>query len=781
MAWRQLRKSKLHSTINVTGLAAGMAVALLIGIWVRYELTFDHYFRHHTRLMELLSVGSYNGTVTVEPFSSVPVAAVLRSGFSGDLKHVALVSDGGQALTVGTTRIGEWGWYAQAEFPEMFTLEMVRGRRDALKDPSALLLSQSVAKILFGDRDPMNQTVLAGDSGRTVLKVGGVYKDFPDNTTFAGVKFFIAWDNKNNAGTKDPDDWSDHHFQLFAELQDHAGLGAINRKIKDIAKPHIKGGYEELQLHPMDRWYLYDVPENGKMTAGRLQSVRLFGMIGLFVLLLACINFMNLSTAKSEKRARETGVRKTIGALRRQLVGQFLCESVLVALLASILALLLTQLLLPLFNDLAGKRLSIPYGEPLFWGALLGITLFTGLLSGSYPAFYLSGFQPVKVLKGAFRVGRQGSLPRRILVVLQFTISITLIIGTVFIYRQIHYAKDRPVGYTPAGLITISMDLPNLQERQESLRYALLQTGAVQEMALSSSPTTTIRNSMFGYDWEGRDPASVPIIGTFFVSYDFGKTVHWQIVEGRDFSRAYADSGGYILNEAAVRFTGLKDPLNKTIRWHGVEHPIIGVVRNMIMESPYQTVQPTFFTLQANTRIRYVMIRIKPMMAVRGALSKIEEVFKQFYPDSLFYYTFSDETYGLKFREEEHTANLATVFSVLAIFISCLGLFGLASFVAEQRTKEIGIRKVLGASVLQLWGLLSKEFVRLVSLSFLLAAPLARWYLYGWLHRYTYHTGLSWWVFVATGLGALLITFVTVSVQSVRAALTNPVTSLKAE
>jgi putative ABC transport system permease protein len=331
IAWRHLLKSKLYSSINIAGLATGMAVALLIGIWVWDELSFDHYHRNHERLAETLSIGTYNGTTTVGPYAPVPLANALRYQFPSDFKSIALVADGGQVLTAGDKKIGQWGIWAQAGFPAMFTLKMIKGDRNALKDPSSILLDGSLAKTLFGDADPMGQTVLAGDS--TVMKVGGVYEDLPRNTHFYGVSFLLAWDNKDNPGTAEPDDWTNHHFQVFVQLSDNADLDRVSAKIKDIGKPHIKGGWEEIGLHPMDRWHLYDTVENGKMTGGRLRSVWLFGIIGVFVLLLACINFMNLSTAKSEKRAREAGIRKVMGSLRGQLIGQFLGESLLVAFL----------------------------------------------------------------------------------------------------------------------------------------------------------------------------------------------------------------------------------------------------------------------------------------------------------------------------------------------------------------------------------------------------------------------------------------------------------------
>jgi ABC-type antimicrobial peptide transport system permease subunit len=781
IAWRQLRKSRLYSSINIIGLAIGLAVVLLIGLWIQDELSFDHYHQHHAQVAEVLSVCSYNGTVTAAPYSSVPLAEELRTRYKDDFKHLALIAEAGSNLTVGDIKTAQWGWYAQAEFPEIFSLEMLKGSRDALNDPTAILLTESLAQLLFGQREPLGETVLVGSNKRP-MRVAGIYADLPENTTLHPVKFLMAWGSEDNPGVQNPGDWSNHHFQLFVQLNNMASLETINARIKDVTKPHSRGGLEEIRLHPMDRWHLYDTSENGRMIPGRLQSVQLFGLIGLFVLLLACINFMNLSTAKSEKRAREVGVRKAAGSLRSQLIAQFLCESLLVSFLAMILAVGIAQLAMPLFNGLSEKHLSLPYTQPLFWIILVCFAFVTGLVAGSYPAFYLSSFQPSSVLKGTVKAGRSDIKPRKVLVVLQFMISNALIIATLVVSRQIHFAKDRPVRYTPAGLITMAVDMPRLQEQQGSLRYALLQTGAVTNMAISSSPTTNVRNDLLGYDWEGRDPRIVPAIGTLFVSYDFGETIGWQIMAGRDFSRDFpADSGGFVVNETAARFMGMKNPVGRSIHRHGADHPIIGVVRDMVLESPYQVVEPTFFMLSANENIRYILIRIAPGFALHEAVTRIEKVFKRFSPDSPFQYWFADEAYGMKFREEEHTAGLASIFASLAIFISCLGLFGLASFVADQRTREIGIRKVLGASVVQVWMLLSKEFLVLVVLSFLIAAPVAGLCLAQWLNRYAYHTALSWSIFAAAGLTVLMITLLTVSAQAIRVARTSPALSLKAE
>jgi putative ABC transport system permease protein len=778
VALRHLTRNRIHSAINIIGLATGMTVTILIALWVWDELNFDHYHKNHSRLAEIISVDNTNAGVDAGTNASVPVAAELRSKYPGDIRATAATAPGRFLLTTGDKKTQQWGCWAQADFPAMFTLKMLSGSREALRNPSSMLISRSVARTLFGDSDPIDKPVLVGDS--TAMKVGGVYEDLPRNTSLFRTAVLLPWDNPDNPAYDRVDDWTDHHSEVYVQLADGADADKVTDKIKDLTKPHLPGGWETLLLHPMDRWHLYTRYENGRMTGDRLRVVLLFAIIGGCVLLLACINFMNLSTAQSERRAKEVGIRKTIGGLRSQLIGQFLGESVLTAFIALLLSLVMAQLAIPFFDNLSGKQLTIPWVSPLFWLAVMGFVVLTGLVAGSYPAFYLSGFTPIASLKGKFRVGRLSKIPRKALVVLQFTVSVILIIATIVVLRQIGYAKDRPVGYDRAGLLTVEMNSPQLVSHYAALRDDLLSTGVVAGVTRSSSPSTQIQNAMVNYDWEGRARGFMPV-GTIFVDADYGRTLGWKIIDGRDFSRDFpGDSGAYILNEAAVRMTGFRHPVGSMIRWHGQEWPVIGVVKDMVMESPYNPVGPTFFTL-LNRKIHVLTLRIRAGASMHTALAQIETVFKRYNSGSPFEYEFTDEAYGLKFADEKLVGRLATVFASLAIFISCLGLFGLASFVAEQRTREIGVRKVLGATVFQLWGLLSREFAVLVVLSCLIAAPVAWLFLHRWLQQYAYRTGIPWWSFVGTGVAAMAITLLTVSWQAVRAARANPVESLRSE
>ncbi|MCF6404827.1 ABC transporter permease [Chitinophaga filiformis] len=764
-------------------MATGMAVALLIGLWIWDEQSFDTYHSQYHRLAQVMVNTTSGNKIYTGATTSIPMGNELHNKYGADFKYVSFVSGQGKhILSVGEKKISQTGIWAEASFPVMFTLKMLRGDVDGLKDPSSVLLSQSVAEALFDGADPLNSTVRIDN--KMEMKVAGVYEDLPGNTTMRDVKVLLPWAtyvNNTESWIKDAQtQWDNHMCQLYVQLNDHADLDKISARIRDIPVPHISYSREELLLHPMNKWRLYSEFRDGSVVGGRIRLVRLVGVIGIFVLLLASINFMNLSTARSVKRSKEVGIRKAIGSLRQQLIGQFLTESLVVSFLALVLAVLLVQLSLPFFNGLSDKVISIPWRQPLFWVLILSFTVITGLVSGSYPAFYLSGFAPVKVLKGAFRAGRFSSLPRKVSVVVQFTVSVTLIIGTLIVYQQIRHARNRPVGYTREGLITIDMNTPDMSGHYDAIRNDLLATGAVAEMAQSNSAPTEVSSNNI-VDWKGKDPNIVVSPGTIAVSHDFGNTLGWKIIEGRDFSRSFpSDTGAFILNESAVKVTGFKHPIGQVMRWQGKDHVIIGVIKDMVMESPYQPIRPTIFHLQPSWA-RLITIRIKPDVPLREALAKIETVFSRYDPGSPFVYKFTDDEYAKKFNDEERIVNLTAFFAALAIFISCLGLFGLASFIAEQRTKEIGIRKVMGASVFSLWKMLSKDFVVLVIISCVIAIPLAWYSLHQWLQQYEYRTQISWWIFATAAIGALVITLLTVSYQAIKAVIMNPLGSLKAD
>ena len=788
IAWRNLIKSKFYSIINILGLAAGMAVAMLIAFWIWDEVTYDKYHINHERLAQVMTTFIDNdGKMGTGQAVCMPIGNELSTKFGSDFKNISMASwNFGHVLVVGEKKITASGMWVESNFPSMFTVRMLKGNINALSDPSTILINASLAKTLFGDADPINKMIRLDNKDN--YKVAGVFEDLPHNTTLYDAKLFLPWKKYitteqwlKDAATQ----WNNHSWQAFVQVADNIDMDKETQKIKDVVMVHKNAktdGREQAVLFPMDKWRLYSDFKDGKAAGGRIQFIWLFSIIGVFVLMLACINFMNLSTARSEKRAKEVGIRKTVGSVRSQLINQFLSESVLVAFISFVFSIIFVVLLMPMFNRLADKNIQLPWSNVYFWIIALTFTFITGLISGSYPALYLSRFEPIKVLKGTFRVGRFASLPRKILVVIQFTFSIALIIGTIIVFKQIQFAKNRPVNYRNEGLITVMMSTPDLYGHYDAIRSDLLATGVVDNMAESSCPTTGVWSNQIGFKWQGMDPNSLPSFGTISVSDDFGKTIGWHIKEGRDFSKEFAtDSSSMILNESAVKLVGMKkDIVGQTIQWDGKNFTVIGVIKDMIMESPYKPVTPTIFVYDPNWA-NVITIAIKQGAPVKTALSKIEVVFKKYNPGAPFDYTFNDEDYSKKFADEERIGNLATFFTILAIFISCLGLFGLASFVAEQRKKEIGVRKVLGASTYNLWRMLSKEFALLVFISCFIAIPLAWYYLNGWLKQYDYRTTISFWVFIASGVGALAITLITVSFQAIKAALANPVNSLRSE
>jgi ABC-type antimicrobial peptide transport system permease subunit/AraC-like DNA-binding protein len=785
IAWRNLLRNKASSFINIGGLAVGMAVAMLIGLWIWDELSFNKYHQNYDRIAQVMKNRTVNGMIHTNDGLPIPLADELKLNYGSHFKYLVLSSrPNSHVLAAGDKRFSKKGSFMEASAPEMLTLKMLRGTRAGLKEPGSILLSHTLAQSLFGDSDPMGKLVTLDT--KIGVKVTGVYEDLPYNSSFTDVTFIAPWDlyaAQYDWPKQAKGNWGYNPFQIFVQAAGQENLAAISEKIKNTytTKFGTFAGDPKLFLHPMSRWHLHSEFKNGVNEGGRARYVWLFGIIGAFVLLLACINFMNLSTARSETRAKEVGIRKAMGSLRGQLIGQFFFESFLATGFACLLSILLVQLSLPYFNVLADKQMTILWGNSLFWASTGAFILLTGLVAGSYPAFYLSSFKPITILKGVFKAGRHAALPRRVLVVLQFAISISLIIGTVIVFRQVQYARNRSVGYGREGLLMLETATSSLHDHFAAFSDELLKTGAVTAVAESNSPATGVWDNRSGYEWEGKDPGLIADFAAIAITKSFGKTVGWQLKEGRDFSDSFlSDSSGIILNETAVKFTGLKHPVGATISIGGYAMHVIGVIKDMLMESPYEPVKQTMYYLTTE-KGPVVNFKIKPDLNADQALTSIAAVFKKYDPKEPFDYRFVDEEYAKKFESEERIGQLAWFFAALAIFISCLGLFGMASFMAEQRVKEIGVRKILGASVFELWRLLSKEFVIMVIISLFIAIPVTSWVMYNWLQNYTYRTGLSWWVFAVSGLGALVITMLTVSYQSIKAALANPVKSLRTE
>jgi putative ABC transport system permease protein len=799
VAWRNLSRNKGYSALNISGLAIGMAVAILIGMWIYDEVSFDKYHKNYDHIAQVMVRGNFNGNRFATTSLPRPLEQEIRNKYGRNFKQVVMSRwNEGHILSVGDKKISPTGRFMQEGAPEMLSLEMRSGNRAGLKDPHSILLAASTAKALFGDEDPLNKMIRIDND--LDVKVTGVYEDLPRNTEFSDVKFISTWDlliSNNKWMQNAADNWGNTSFLMYVQIQPNTSFASASASIKNAEQDNVDAEGKkfnlEVFLNPMSRWHLYSEWKNGVNTGGPIQYVWLFGITGIFVLLLACINFMNLSTARSEKRAKEVGIRKAIGSMRGQLIRQFMSESVLMACLAFLLAIILVSLAIPSFNTLSGKEISGFWSNPWFWLISVSLIVITGLVAGSYPALYLSSFNAVKVLKGTFRVGRFAALPRKALVVLQYTVSVALIIGTVIVYQQVQHAKDRPVGYERNGLLMMPLKSPDVKDKFELIASELKKKGVAAAVSGASAPVTAVWSNNGGFEWRGKTADKVDGFATVWISPDFGKTVNWQIKAGRDYSTAFASDSltfpfkpdlqySLVINEAAAAYMGFANPVGEKIVWDdGIRFTIIGVVKDMVMESPFNPVRPAVYIVNYGNADSYMNIRIHPDLSVADALAKTEAVFKQIVPAVPFDYQFADTEYGLKFSAEERIGQLSTVFAVLAILISCLGLFGLASFVAEKRTKEIGVRKVLGASVFSLWKLLSKEFVILVVIALFIAFPVANYFMGKWLLNYEYRTGVSWWVFVIAGISALVITLLTVSYQSIKAAVANPVKSLRSE
>ncbi|HKZ67751.1 MAG TPA: ABC transporter permease, partial [Chitinophagaceae bacterium] len=681
-----MKKNKMYSFINIGGLAVGMAVAMLIGLWVWDELSFDKYHKNYDRIGQVWQFVKFD--VEKASYNSVPIplAEEFRTQYP-DFES-ASVATYNRTTVLGTDdkKISRTGMYTEPQFPEMMTVKMLSGTRNGLKDMNSILLSESLAKVLFGKDDPLNKIIRMDN--KVDAKVTGVYEDFPGNSSFKDVYFLSTWSlftsfdsYAKNATTQ----WDENSFQLFVQLKEDAGFAKVSSAIKDLRmKREDPPAYKpEFFVHPMSRWHLNGDFKDGQNTGGLIQLVKMFGMAGIFVLLLACINFMNLSTARSEKRAKEVGIRKTIGSVRSQLIYQFFSESLLVAFIALLFCLALVQISLPFFNDIAGKSMSFPWANPIFWLIAIGFCLITGLIAGSYPALYLSSFRPIKVLKGTFKAGRFAALPRKALVVFQFTVSVALMIGTIIVFRQINYAKDRPVGYDSDGLIEVNMTTPDLYKNYEALQTELINSGYVRNICQSSGSVTADYGGTTDIGWKGKTGNTRPLFISNKVSYEYGNTIGWKILQGRDFSMSFStDTAAVILNTSAIQTMGFKNPLEEAIRISGKNYQVIGVVSDMIKFSPYDQVKPSIFTLDKNG-VSVITIKIAQQAGISTALSKIENVFKKYNPVAPFEYKFVDEEYGRKFSHEVRIGKLAGFFAILAIFISSLGLFGLASFVAE--------------------------------------------------------------------------------------------------
>ena len=787
ISYRILIKNKFFSAINIGGLSLGIIVSILIALWIQDELSFNKDHENYDRLVQVLRKEVDEGATYINSSLVGQVGVYMQETYPTIFERVAMTffRSRPQLLTVGKQSFDKHGLFIQSDAPEMLTLEMVHGVRNGLDGRDGILLSESVAKTFFGDENPMGKIVnvnLVVD-----LRVTGIYKDLPSNSTFADASFMAPMSLIYNE--ENPYEWSNFNIKVYAQLREGVGIEEASSIIKDIMKPHgdPEDGEMDLFLIAMKDWHLNAEFQDGKqVTSKRMQFVILYGIIGGFVLLLACINFMNLNTARYQNRGKEVGIRKTVGSLRSQLISQFLIESFLYAFASFIISLFVVWMILPWFNDISDKRLEIQWLNPYFWIAGLSFTLISALIAGSYPALFLSSFRPLKALKGTLKQGKYSVRLRQVLVIFQFTISIMLIIGTITVYNQIQHAKTRPVGYNQEGLITSRGRSEAYYKKYDVLREELKKTGMVEEVASANYPLMNTLGNNNGFRLERSGERLGFTFNTIYVTPEYGQATEWELIAGRDFSRDRDESQSIIISESGAREMGLDNPVgerlvsNRSFRGRKNELTIIGVVKDMIKGSPYGPHRPIMAFPQKSPE-GFMFTRIKSGVPYIEALPKIQETFESVLPGHPFNYEFVDDEYARKFRSEEKISSLAALFSVLAILISCLGLFGLSAFVVEQRTKEIGIRKVLGASVSTLWKLLSKDFAVLVLISSLIAIPIASFLLNGWLEGYEYRVTLTWWMFAIAALGGLFIALSTVSYHSIRASLGNPVDSLRSE
>lgn len=787
IGWRSLLRSKGYSIINIGGLAMGMAVALFIGLWVHHELSYNRSFDNYERLGLMYHNLTFGEDIITYEGVPFPFVQELKDNYSEFEEVVALFNKGENIVAIDDKKFSRLSYYVEPHFTDVFSVKLLHGTRDGLKQKNSIMLAKSLADALVGD-DPIGKLVKYNN--RDQLMVTGVYQDFPDNSQFRNVHMLVPVEyyfGLNDRSRILQTSWGDMDASLFFVLSESASWEATEVKVKDFllskSSEAVKSFKPQAMLQPMSRMNLYADFKDGKNVGGKIRFVWMFVTVGSFVLLLACINFVNLSTARSEKRSREVGIRKVMGSVRNQLISQFMSESLLVVLIAFVIALAIVFLLMPVFNDLAGTQIKIPWTNPYLSVIAISFIIITSLFSGSYPALYLSSFNPIKVLKGTFRTGRGSSIPRKALVVFQFSISTVLMIGTVVVLQQIHHAKNRPVGFDLKGIIHTAIKTDELSRADyNSIRNDLLATGVVENVAKSDFPITGGMSAEANITWQGKDPDNLPIIALNRCSHDFPATNGFQFVEGRDFSRDFvSDSSAMIVNEMAAKlFSPSESVIGKKITLSNREYEIVGVIKDQIRWTPYSKQSPHLYFVDYRGS-GALTIRLKPGEGVQEALMKVEAVLRKYDPGTPFDYKFLDDDYARLFMSEERIGQLASVFSTLAIVISCIGIFGLASFMASQRTKEIGIRKVMGASVWRVWKMLSADFMWLMLAAVIIACPLAYYFASDWLAQYEYRIAISWSVFAFTAIALFGITLATISYQSIKAAIANPVDSLRSE
>ena len=779
IAWRNLRRNKGFSFINIIGLTIGITCTIFILLWVQDEVNYDKFQANYDNIYKVIANRDFNNQIFTDENMVLPLAQSIKNEIPQVKFATVTTHQQSHVIKYGDTRLKQNSYTVSEDFFKMFSFKFIEGSAAAaIPNAYSIVLTQSAAKALFGNADPINKVVKVDNDYDA--KISAVIEDLPGNSSFQ-FDYIDAFNYNNEDTKRSMNEWRNSSWNVFIQTQPGANIKTIEKKINNIKHTHSPDD-KKISTYfafPMRDWHLRSDFKDGKNVGGMIEYVRMFAIIACIILLIACVNFMNFSTARSEKRAKEVGVRKTLGSGKRQLILQFYFEAMILTFIAFIFSVITVLALLPLFNTLVDKHLTIPFAQPMFWLGAIAIILFTGVIAGSYPALYLSSFNPVKVLKGTFRPGKNATLPRHTLVVVQFVISIVLISSTIIVYQQVQHLKNRDMGYDPDNLIMVPSS-PDIQKNYAVIKQELLQTGMINAVTRTLSPVTSIWWKSPGPDYTGK-PADQSIIFTgLSADVDFSKTMGIKMLAGKDFSGMPVDSANMLLNKAAVEAMGLKDPVGMQMRYGPRTYTVIGVTDNVVMESPFKPVDPMMVYYQPDNTFN-ISIRLNKNVQPQNAIASIQKTFIKYNPSEPFEYQFADAEFGKKFITEELISELTNIFAGLAIFICCIGLAGLASFTIERRIKEIGIRKVLGASVQQLLMLISKEFLRLVLIAFLIAVPFAWWFMHNWLQQYAFRIDINIWMFLAVGFIVLLLTLVVVSLNTLKAAVTTPVKSLRTE
>lgn len=789
IAWRNLLRNKGFTAINIIGLAIGMAGALMIMLWLQNMLTMDRYHEKSDRLYVINNRDNHQGSSFAWPYTAKILGEEMIKSFP-DIESFSRIGNQYAFLTTYQDKKIKTNFsIVDPGFFNMFSFPIVSGDKTGLlKDSKSIVLTEKKAFDLFGNEDPIGK-IIKIDSVNQV-KVQAVIKDIPANSSldFEGL---LSWEYAKSIGYYD-ENWSNNSVITYVLLKQGVNLSDFNTKINDFTRDHINGGQNlrdqytkstvEIFAFPYKEAFLFNNGEGGVYASGRIDLVKLFAWIGGFILLVACINFMNLSTAKSEHRAREVGVRKVIGADKKSLVFQFLTESILISLFAMVLSVIMIIIALPYFNELVSKNLSLSLFTSSTWIFLVAFSILTGILAGAYPAFFLSAFKPIATLKGKFKGNTKGINIRSILVIVQFTLAIILIIATIIVSRQIQHTKDRDRGYSENGLVYTEME-GDITKNYQSIRNELLSSNAIISISKNMSPVTDRYSSGWGFTSESSKEDDKRIsFNRFSSDANAVKNLGFTLVAGRDIDvyKFPTDSSAVVLNESAVKALKLERPLGSIITGDTQKWTVVGVIKDFVMDSPFGKKEPTVM-LGPNSWYNDIHYRLNPERSTGDNLKTIEGIFKKYNPEYPFSYHFIDKVFENKFKETKAVGTIAMLFAGLTIFISCLGLLALIAYMAETRMKEIAVRKVLGASVPQITSLLSMDFIKLVLISILIASPIAWWAMNNWLQDFEYRIHMEWYYFVIAGAAAIFISLATISFQSIKAALANPVDSLRDE